>query len=128
CADLWGVTDDEVARVVNGGGGKFDLSPWLGWLRRVGEFVEASGVEDDVVDGEAGFIALNEVDRHLGLLHHLVAGARCHALDDHGNALRLTARGARGEAPHDEHDADGHACTDDEGLLVNSAFHKPILA
>ena len=128
CTVLWCVTNDEVAGVVNGGGGKFDLGAGLHGLRWVGEFVETGGVENDAVDSEARLVALDEVDRHLSLLHHLVARARRHALDDYRNALGFTARGARRDAPHDEHEADSHACTDDEGLLVNSAFHRPILA
>ena len=128
CTFLWQKTDCVVAWVVNGGRRNFHLCAGS-WLRSVGtEFVEASGGQFDSIDDQRGLIAIDEVDHDLALLEYLVARAGGHPFDDGGQSLSVATRGARPQSQDNEDEADGDPGAHDERLLVNSAFHRPILA
>ena len=96
CTFLRGETDDVVARVKNGGGWNLHLGSRLESLVTLGrQFIETSGLKGDSVDLETGFIAFDEVNRDLGLLHHLVTRAWTHLFDGRGDVLGIAAcRGA----------------------------------
>ena len=121
-------TNCVVAGVVDSRRWNFHLRTWF-WHGAVsGEFVESRGGDVNTVHRELCFVAIDEVHEDLTLLQHLVTRARRHALDDGGEALSIAAGRPRLESGDDQKKTESDPCTDDERLLVNSAFHRPILA
>lgn len=121
-------TDCVVAGVVNGCGRNVELRSGLQSVAFGGQFVEACRRYFNTVDGERGFVAIDKVDKNLALLQYLVAGSGRHTFDGLGDVLGVSAGGGALGPQDDKDQSEADSGAHQEFLLVNWAFHGPILA
>ncbi len=115
CTRLWREADDVVARIKDGRRRNLHLRARVKCLVPLGgQFVEASGLQRDVIDDESRLISRDEVNRDLRLLHYLVARSGAHLFDDSRDVLGFTTRGSAIEAHHDEDKSEGDSNAEKE--------------
>ena len=128
CAFLWQETNGVVAGVVNSCRWNFHLCSGLRCRAIVGQLVKTCCVKSNAVDGERRVVAINQVNKNLALLQHLVARSGSHSFDDIGQTLGVSAGGTRVKSHDDDKEANSHSSADYEGFLIKRAFHGAILA